>query len=146
MPSADTVDADTAGAAEAEARPPTSAAEAPDLLRQRLVDVLRAELGDAVVGVVLQPGRDLWVRVRAEAWVQAGEAARDRLGLHLLLLPVGDRLAALAVRAVDGRRGRPGRSAGEPGREPEPMTHGCTGGDSRFQVFARLHSVEHRWG
>ena len=26
------------------------------------------------------------------------------------------------------------------------MTHGCTGGDSRYQVFARLHSVEHKVG
>ena len=47
------------------------------------------------------PQTDLWVRVTAEAWAGDGRRAQGA-GLRLLLLPVGDRLDAVAVR--QGRR------------------------------------------
>ena len=55
---------------------------APDRLRQTMVDLLRAGLSEgglsdggmdgALLDVVAQPGRDLWVRVRTDAWLRAG--------------------------------------------------------------------------
>ena len=36
--------------------------------------------------------------------------------------------------------------SGEPMADPGPMTHGYTGGESRFEVFARLMSVQDKVG
>ncbi|MCB0962047.1 MAG: hypothetical protein KDA98_01880, partial [Acidimicrobiales bacterium] len=48
-----------------------------DELRDGLIDSLRAELGDAVVGTHVRPGDDLWVRVTREAWRETGIVVRD---------------------------------------------------------------------
>jgi len=141
LPSADTVD----GAADGGATAGDVGEGTPDPLRRQLLDGLSAELGDAVAEVVLQPGRDLWVRVRSEAWLGAGEAARDRLRCHYFsFLSVIDWLPSPFGRSMDAEVDKV--LAGDARPEPEPMTHGCTGGESRFQVFARVHSMEAKVG
>jgi hypothetical protein len=42
-----------------------------DDLRSGLLAAIEAELGEAVVGSHIKPGRALWVRVTAEAWAEA---------------------------------------------------------------------------
>ena len=69
-----------------------------DTLRAGVLDQFRAELGDALVDSHLKPGDDLWLRIRTDAWRDAGIAARDPR-IRLLLLPVGHRLDAVAVRS-----------------------------------------------
>ncbi len=123
---------------------------APDPLRATMVDLLRAGLAegghdDAIVDVVAQPGRDLWVRVRTDAWLRAGEVARDRLGCtYFSFLSVIDWLPSPFGRSMDAEADRV--VSGEPRSDPGPMTHGYTGGDTRFQVFARLMSVRDKVG
>ena len=68
-------------------------------------------------------------------------ALRDALGFDVLLLPVGDRLDAVALRP---RRGRP-----RPSRRPSATTEvrqGYAGGETRFQVFARVTDIERHVG
>ncbi|MGB0801035.1 MAG: hypothetical protein ACPGSH_04660, partial [Ilumatobacteraceae bacterium] len=49
---------------------------ASDTLRESIVESLRAAIGDDLLEVHLVPNDDLWVRVSAEAWRQAGQALR----------------------------------------------------------------------
>ena len=145
LPSADTVDSTADGGAAAGDGP--RATGTPEPLRQRLLDGLSAELGDAVAEVVLHAGpATSGCGCARTPGSGPARSARDRLRLPLLLLPLGDRLAALALRP---RRWTPRSTVSSPARsakEPEPMTHGCTGGETRFQVFARVHSVEAKVG
>ena len=103
MSSADTVDGDAAGAAEAEADAADGAAEAPDLLRQRLVDELRAELGDAVVDVALAARpRPVGPGAPPTPGCRPARLARDQLGLHYFcFLSVIDWLPSPFGRSMD---------------------------------------------
>ena len=51
-----------------------------DALREGVVATLREELGDALLDSLVKPNHDVWVRVRTDAWRQAGLVLRDRLG------------------------------------------------------------------
>ena len=89
-----------------------------------------SELGDAVVGS--------HIRARAttsgcgstrEAWPRPPRSRATSAGLHVLRLPVGHRLAAVALRALHGLRGRHARPAGMPRRSPSrssPATPAAT--------------------
>ena len=61
---------------------PSPADSAVDDRRAGLVEALAAELGDALVASQLAPAHDPWVRVHTDAWVAAGQVARDGLGLQ----------------------------------------------------------------
>jgi NADH-quinone oxidoreductase subunit C len=144
-----------------------------DALRQPLLDTLRHELGEAVLGSELARG-DLWVRVHRDAWFRAGQVCRDQLGLTYLCFISGidwqpnpellgekawegpedaaapatsesgadDDEEAAEVAAAEAT----GRAMADEEAEAEPpasgrLTTGVAGGDTRFQVFARLYNV-----
>lgn len=106
---------------------------ASDERRQRLLDRLTAELGDAVVASHLQVGVDVWVRLRPDAWQVAGTTARDALDLRYFCF----------LSAIDWLPSPFGRGEDDPTQPvPERSTEivpGITGGATRFQVFARLY-------
>ena len=113
-----------------------------DERRDAVVAQLRDAIGDALVAVHLVPGQDLWVRVATSSWAETGQAARDVLGLrYFCFLSAIDWLPSPFGRsmdsAVDSRLGGSGFAAAEE-EAPAEMTWGVTGGESRFQVFARL--------
>lgn len=111
--------------------------EAPqvDEARQALVDELTAELGDAVVGSHIRPGDDVWVRVTAESWRTAGLVVRDHLNMRYFEY----------LSAIDWLPSPYGKNEDAPtDPPPEPNTEivtGYAGGDTRFQVIARVHSL-----
>jgi NADH-quinone oxidoreductase subunit C len=111
-----------------------------DEARQGVLDGLAAELGDAVVGTHLVAGHDVWARVTREAWVEAGFVVRDRLGFK----------AFEFLSAIDWLPSPYGKYEDSPtDPRPEPSTEivtGYAGGDTRFQVFARAHSLTQRLG
>lgn len=117
-------------------------AEAPavDEARDAIVARLREELGDAVVGSHVRPGDDLWVRVRRDAWREAGIVARDALGFRYFQY----------LSAIDWLPSPFGKGEDSPtDARPEPSTEivtGYAGGDTRFQVIARLHSLSAKLG
>jgi NADH-quinone oxidoreductase subunit C len=122
-------------AAAAEPAEPAEPARPEDPLRRPLLDALQAELGEDLVGFELA-GDDLWVRVNRPAWRRAGEFCRDQLGMSYFCFLSGidwkDNPALLGEKAWD------------PDAEAAPQAErvtGVAGGDTRFQVFARLYNV-----
>jgi NADH-quinone oxidoreductase subunit C len=116
------------------------AGPAGDAVRAGLLERLVGELGDAVVATHLDEGRDVWARLATEAWEPGGRVCRDLLGLrYFCFLSVIDWLPSPFGRSMDSDVDR----VLEPtaAREPEPIVRGVTGGDTRFQVFARLTNV-----
>ena len=119
-----------------------SSPEAPvvDQQREALVAQFVAALGTDVVGSHIAPGDDVWVRVRASAWVRAGEFARDQLGCSYFCF----------LSALDWLPSPYGRGEDDP-TEPPPerstaIVQGYAGGATRFQVFARVYSPTGRFG
>jgi NADH-quinone oxidoreductase subunit C len=108
-------------------------------LREGIVDDLRRHLGDSLVDVVLRPNDDLWVRIATPAWRAAGEAT----------LAIGfDYFCFLS--ALDWLPSPYGRGEDDP-TEPPPersteIVQGLTGGDTRFQVFARVTDTRRHVG
>jgi NADH-quinone oxidoreductase subunit C len=119
-------------------------AETPtDDLRAGLLATLQEELGDGVVQSFVKPGLGLWVRVTAEAWAAAGEAAKGRLGcgyfdflsaIDWMPSPFGryedadlDASTSLAEKVAAARAAE--------------LATGYAGGDTRFQLLARLVNV-----
>jgi len=118
---------------------PDAPALASDTLRESIVDTLRSRLGDAIVDVKLVPGVDLWVRVRTDAWRDAGLALRD-MGFHYFCF-----LSAIDWMPSPYGRGEDDPTAPPPERKTE-IVQGYTGGETRFQVFARLTDLERHVG
>lgn len=113
---------------------------ASDHLREGLVDRLRSAIGDALVDSHLQPGDDVWVRVRSDAWREAGLALRDRVGMDYFCF----------LSALDWMPSPYGKGEDDP-TEPPPerddtIRQGYTGGDTRFQLLARVVSSQDHVG
>lgn len=115
-------------------------AEPVDEARQQLLDALTAELGDALVGSHIRVDDDLWVRVTRDAWRTAGLVLRDHLGFRYFEF----------LSALDWLPSPFGKNEDSPtDPAPTPSTEivtGYAGGDTRFQVFARVHSLPRKLG
>ena len=112
-----------------------------DEAREGLLASLEGELGDALVGSHLAPGDDLWIRVDRSAWVTAGEFLHTGLGFQYFNFlsgidwkpsPFGRDMDA----QVDLSLGNDEASEIDMTIEP-----GVAGGDTRFQVFARVNDI-----
>jgi NADH-quinone oxidoreductase subunit C len=137
---------------------PDVEADAPrDEHREAIVGRITESLGDGVVAHHIRPGDDLWVRVTREAWVEAGRVARDRLGCRFfgfisaidwLPSPYGRYLDAEVDAALAARTSVPDDEAQADAEAavPADIEHGTTGGETRFQVFARVSNLKEHWG
>ncbi len=125
--------------AEADETPPT------DELRESLVAQLRDLVGDAVIEHHIVAGRDVWVRVSADAWQDVAHAVRMPMGArHFGFLSAIDWMPSPFGRSMDAEVDRV--LADEPQPEPAERETGFAGGDTRFQVFARVTNVKDHWG
>ncbi|MBI1843460.1 MAG: NADH-quinone oxidoreductase subunit C [Actinobacteria bacterium] len=114
-----------------------------DHARQHLIDVLRAELGAGLIDTYLKPGLDVWARVSPDAWCRAAEVCRDKLHMrYFCFLSAVDWLPSPFGKSEDGvsRTGDEVRAL-TAANLAEGLDHGYCGGDTRFQLIARLHSV-----
>ena len=102
-----------------------------DGLRESIVDELRRHIGDALVEHLLKPQDDLWIRVRADAWAATGRALSEMGFSYFCFLS-----------ALDWMPSPYGRGEDDPTQPPPARTteikQGYTGGETRFQVFARV--------
>jgi len=103
-----------------------------DALREGVVQALRDALGDALLDSVIKPNDDVWVRVRTDAWRQAGMVLRDTVGCDYFCF----------LSAIDWMPSPFGRGEDDP-TQPAPVRdstirQGYAGGASRIQVFARV--------
>jgi NADH-quinone oxidoreductase subunit C len=110
-------------------------APAVDEGRDAMVAALREELGEGLVDSLVKPGDDLWVRVTRDAWREAGLVCRDRLGCK----------AFGYLSAIDWLPSPFGKNEDSPtDAPPEPDTEivtGYAGGETRFQVIARVQTM-----
>ncbi|MET0146200.1 MAG: NADH-quinone oxidoreductase subunit C [Ilumatobacteraceae bacterium] len=102
-----------------------------DGLREGIVDELRRRIGESLVDVHLVPNDDLWVRIATDSWRAAGEAV-EAMGFHYFCF----------LSAIDWMPSPYGRSEDDPTQPPPErdtvVRPGVTGGETRFQVFARV--------
>ena len=124
---------------------PTEEAAPRDELRERLVERLTELVGDAVVEHHILAGKDLWVRVRPDSWADVARSVRITMGARYFGFlsaidwkpsPFGRGMDAEVDKIVHGH---------EP-KEPPGQKTGFAGGDTRFQVFARLANIRDHWG
>ena len=119
----------------------TPVAELPgDALRERAVDQLRSAIGDALIDTLVKPGDDVWVRVRTDAWREAGSALRTVLGMDFFCF----------LSAIDWMPSPYGRGEDDPTAPPvereTAIKQGYTGGETRFQMLARVSSTTLHYG
>ena len=136
----------------------TGASTVTDDRHQALLEDLTTRLGDAVVGSHVGNG-DLWVRVRPDAWVVAAQECKAMGFDYFCYLsgidwmphtwPNPKVIEAPGVvdneSADDGADASPqeaeaGFESDEPTGDGEIVT-GFAGGDTRFQILARLYST-----
>ena len=123
---------------EAEEQPPV------DEVRQGMLDVLTRELGDAIVGTHIEHD-DLWVRVDRGSWRRAVEACRGLLECDYFCFLSG--IDWMSNPNLSGEKLWDPEAEGS-GSAPlgALVDRGYAGGDTRFQVFARLYSIRRKWG
>jgi NADH-quinone oxidoreductase subunit C len=130
----------------ADVEAPEAPAEEQDDLRSGLLATLEAELGDAIVDTHLKPGTGLWVRVTADAWATAGQAAKHKLGcawfdflstIDWLPSPFG-RYEDAEFDTADTLQAKVDAAKAA---FAENKATGVAGGDTRFQLIAHLLNV-----
>jgi NADH-quinone oxidoreductase subunit C len=118
---------------------PTDDAVEVDEAREALVAGLRVELGDALVDTHIDPGREVWARVSLEAWVSAGTFARDGLACRFFdFLSAIDWLPSPFGRDMNSQEDL--IVHGAPDKTADEQATGYAGGDTRFQLLARVHA------
>ena len=129
-----------AGPEDAPEPPP---ARDPDPVRDPLLEILEQELGDALVESDISAG-ELVVRVAMPAWRRAAEVCRDQLGMDYFCFLSGmdwlhnPNLSAEKIWDPD--------ESVSPLEAPATYETGVAGGDTRFQVLARLYSTRRHVG
>jgi NADH-quinone oxidoreductase subunit C len=130
----DDAPAEETPAAAPDAAPDASPADALDAEAAALLELFRAELGDAVVEHAASYG-DAVVRVRPDAWRRAAEVCRGKLGCdYLSFVSAIDWMPAPAL--VDEGSGDTSTPA-----QPKDTTYGVGGSAGRYQVFAVVGST-----
>jgi NADH-quinone oxidoreductase subunit C len=137
-----------------------------DPLRHPILEQLQQELGPDLLGSELA-GDDLWVRVDRSAWHRAVEVCRDGLGMTYFCFlsgldwkPNPDLLGEKewetpgdtspgTLAAEEDEEALAGEADEVAAAEEEATGRyvtGTAGGDTRFQVFARVYNVQSRVG
>ena len=127
-----------------------------DERRQALVASFTDLLGDAVVQSHIRPGDDVWIRVTRDAWATAADVARNRLGFGFFdFLSAMDWLPSPFGRDMDAQEDVVG-AAQEPDDDAAAdeataagsgaLETGYAGGDTRFQLLARVYDVRNHIG
>ena len=117
-----------------------------DEVRQALLEQLTEALGDAVVEHHVRVDDDLWVRVRPEAWREAARVCRDVLGLtYFGFLSAVDWLPSPFGKSEDGSVVGSEEQVEAAASIPS-TTPGYAGGETRFQLLARLYSTSRHLG
>lgn len=118
---------------------------APDDAREELLSRITNELGDGLVESHIRPGDDIWVRVQRDAWLDAARLLRADLGFHYFnFLSAIDWMPSPYGRSMDSQVDL--TLEGAKSAEPEAIEQGFAGGDTRFQVFARVNNVASAMG
>jgi NADH-quinone oxidoreductase subunit C len=109
-----------------------------DGLREGIVDGLRDALGDQLIDTHLVPQTDLWVRVTAEAWPATAAALKAQGFDYFCFLS--------AIDWLPSPYGKGENDHDEPFEPDTEIRQGYAGGESRFQLLARLTDTKRHFG
>jgi len=117
-------------------------------LHQQVADELRAALGDAVVDTWARPSDegDLWVRIDVARWRDAAEAAKALGFTYFCFLSAVDWLPSPFGKSEEGVAADPERVRVAIEEGLRTIERGVTGGETRFQLLARVYSIGRRAG
>lgn len=118
-----------------------SPALAGDGLREAIVASLRDALGADLVETHLVPQTDLWVRVSAAAWATTATVLKSQGFDYFCFLSAVDWLPSPFGKSEDDPMAEPTEAA-----EPAEMRSGYGGGESRFQLLARVTDLHRHVG
>ncbi|HEY2430294.1 MAG TPA: hypothetical protein VGI06_15245, partial [Acidimicrobiales bacterium] len=113
---------------------------APSPRHGEVVEGLRAALGDGFLQHHYS-AREAWVRVAPGSWREAGRVCRDRLGLSYLDFISGIDWKQAPDLGAEKRWDPDAEASADPGDGPGNWLTGVAGGETRFQVLARLYDV-----
>ena len=114
-----------------------------DTTRAAVFDALTSELD--LAGSHLALGDDLWIRVSRDAWVDTFTHLRDKHGCRWFdFLSAIDWLPSPFGRSMDSEVDT--IVHGKDTKDPDAMATGVAGGDTRFQMLARVYNVTEHWG
>jgi len=139
---------------DADASTDVDEAEPRDERREHLLSEFQRELGNAVVDSHIRAGSTLWIRVTRDAWKDAAIAAKEQLGFRFFdFLSAIDWLPSPFGRDMDSQEDviASALENGDAGHGPDPeesasMTTGYAGGDTRFQLLARVYDTRNAQG
>lgn len=110
--------------------------------REAFLGTLKDQLGDAVVDAHVMVGHDVLLRIKNEAWKESIATVKGVAHCQFFdFLSAIDWMPSPYGRQMDSDVDTLVHGAEE--TEPEVMEQGLTGGDTRFQVLARISSVTH---
>lgn len=109
-----------------------------DGLREGIIDTLRRDLGEQLIDTYLLPQKDLWVRVASEAWAITGRSLKLQGFDYFCFLSAIDWMPSPFGKGEDD----PSAPPVEPDPEAGAIKQGYTGGDTRFQLFARVTDLK----
>lgn len=110
-----------------------------DGLRDGIVDELRSDLGDKLIDTYLVPQDDLWVRVAPDAWAAAAASLKAHGFDYFCYISAIDWLPSPFGKGEDDHDA-------EPTERDTEIVQGYTGGESRFQMLARVTDLERHVG
>jgi NADH-quinone oxidoreductase subunit C len=120
---------------------PVEEAPATDERRDAIVSRLSAKLGDVVVDSHVTPGVNAWVRVTRDGWADTAQALTD-LGFTYF-----DFLSAIDwYPNLHGKNEEPPTTPPVAPATSADLDHGVGGGETRFQLLARVYSPEEKLG
>ncbi len=116
-----------------------------DEAREALLARLSDELGDALVGSHLVAGDDLWIRIARDSWLESARLLRTDLGFaYFSFLSAIDWMPSPYGRSMESQVDLSLEDAAS--ADPEPTEQGVAGGDTRFQILARVNDVSSHLG
>ncbi len=122
---------------------------ATDETREARLATISESLGEMLVDSHIATGRDIWVRVSTDAWGAVADVVRNRLGLRYFgFLSVIDWMPSPYGRSMDSEvdivlaDAAPSDEATSSDEASDTgFNRGVTGGETRFQAFARVSHV-----
>ena len=132
-------DAGTATAT-AEPEPEEEVIETDEQAEEALAQLTDA-LGDMLLDSHIAPNRGTWIRVDGARWREAVVTARDTLDAYFF-----DWLSCIDWLPSPYGRELEAEQDDNEDKDPEPMEWGYAGGETRFQVICRIHSITRHFG
>lgn len=113
-----------------------------DGLREGIVDALRSDLGEQLLDTHLIPQTDLWVRVASQVWALTARSLKAQGFEYFCFLSAIDWLPSPYGKGEDD----PSAPPVEPSPDAGAIKQGYAGGETRFQLFARVTDLKRHVG